>query len=46
MAKAAVPAKGMTKAQLMTHLAGVSGLSKKDIVALFEEFVTLAYKEA
>ncbi len=38
--------KPLTKAQLMAHLAEKTGIPKKDVIALFEEFNALAYKEA
>ena len=38
-------AKGMTKSQLMQALADKTGMSKKDIVALWEALNELAYHE-
>lgn len=38
-------AKGMTKSQLMQHLADKSGMSKKDIMAFWDMLNELAYKE-
>jgi DNA-binding protein HU-beta len=35
----------MTKSQLMTELAGKSGLAKKDVVMLLETMVDMAYKQ-
>jgi len=38
--------KPMTKAQIITHLADKTGLSKKDVANLLTEQQNLAYKEA
>jgi len=38
-------AKGMTKGQLMAYLAEKTGVSKKDVVTLWETLVTTAYSE-
>ena len=38
--------KAMTKAQLMAHLSEKSGLTKKDVAALWDSLVELAYTEA
>jgi len=38
--------KALTKAQLMAHLAEKSEMTKKDIVALWEELLAVSYKEA
>ena len=35
----------MTKSQLMTELAGKSGLAKKDVVMLMDTIVDMAYKQ-
>jgi len=43
MAKAS---KAMTKAQIMTELAAATCMSKKDVVAVLDNLVQLAYKEA
>ncbi len=39
-------AKAMTKSQIMTKLAETTGLKKKEMVAVVEAIVALAYKEA
>ena len=39
-------AKMMSKSQTMAHLAQKTGLSKKQVVGLFDEMFTLACKEA
>ncbi len=39
-------AKSMTKSQIAEHLAEKSGLTKKAIVALLDDFAALAYREA
>ncbi|KAF0152160.1 MAG: DNA-binding protein HU-beta [Ignavibacteria bacterium] len=36
----------MTKGQILTHLAGKSGLTKKATGEFLDELITLAYKEA
>jgi DNA-binding protein HU-beta len=38
--------KALTKAQLMATLAEKTGIAKKDVVALWDVVVDLAYKEA
>jgi DNA-binding protein HU-beta len=39
-------AKMMTKSQVMTHLAGKTGLPKKQVAEVFDETLNLACKEA
>ena len=39
-------ATAMTKAQLSTHLAAKTGLTKKDIAAVLEELAAVAHKQA
>ena len=38
--------KPLTKAQLMTHLANATGVPKRDVVAIFDELTSVAYREA
>jgi DNA-binding protein HU-beta len=44
MAKAT--AKAMSKTAIIAHFANKFDMKKKDVVAVFEELATLAYKEA
>jgi DNA-binding protein HU-beta len=44
--KAAAPAKGYTKAQLIAYLAEKTSLAKKDVANVLEEMNKLAYVEA
>ena len=46
MAKTSSKPKAMTKTQVMSTLADKTGLTKKDVTAVVEEMVNLAYKEA
>ena len=46
MAKAASAKKPLTKTQIMTALAESTGLKKKEVIAVVEELVGLAYKQA
>ncbi len=39
-------AKMMTKSQVMSHLAGKTGLTKKQVAEFFDEMLSLACKEA
>ncbi len=38
--------KPLTKSQLMSHLADQTGLTKKDIILVWDELLAIAYKEA
>ena len=38
--------KAMTKSQIADHLAGKAGITKKGAAQLWDDFATLAYKEA
>lgn len=42
--KTAVPAKAMTKTEIVTSLAESTGLSKKEVVSVFDELSTLIGK--